>query len=310
MAPARKSRRQGKPPAKLDEFICEKEPNEPRRSRRTPKLSEKLKSYMHEKVNVKKERAEFLLSEQTKISSAGSSETEFSNLKEHEAKSLLRKLSNYYVKGKPGRKSKSIGDSTVAVKRLANSSSRTKVRTTKKTSSMTSHLKNTDPSSNKKPRKMKKRKLDYDSSPNEGKTSGSYKKIRRKRNSSLETQNKGIASGDSIDAVTPVNKVLMSKLLNFGAEVAEAMSINNEAIFGLSTNDSARQNPIHSLKVYEADGIDDKEVNEIISWLEEEEDQRRAYRKRILESLRASHDNNMALYTKMLQVIQSVTSSA
>ncbi|KAK4287889.1 hypothetical protein Pmani_039057 [Petrolisthes manimaculis] len=59
MSPSRKSKRQIKPTAKLDGFIyddgTEKDNDgEPRRSRRTPKLSEKLLTYMTDKSQTSK----------------------------------------------------------------------------------------------------------------------------------------------------------------------------------------------------------------------------------------------------------------
>ncbi|KAK7068552.1 hypothetical protein SK128_014950 [Halocaridina rubra] len=108
-----------------------------------------------------------------------------------------------------------------------------------------------------------------------------------------------------IEKVLQVNKEVMTQLLNFGAEVAEAMASNNESIFSFSKND----NPLQSFKIDRQDDFSDEEVVNIIKWFEEEEEQRRAYRKRILEALRASHETNMSLYTQMLKMLQSVTAS-
>ncbi|XP_068217391.1 transcriptional regulator ATRX homolog isoform X2 [Palaemon carinicauda] len=107
-----------------------------------------------------------------------------------------------------------------------------------------------------------------------------------------------------IEKVLQVNKEVMTQLLNFGAEVAEAMACNNESIFSFSTKD----NPLQTFKIdKQQDDFSDEEVVKIIKWFEEEEEQRRAYRKRILEALRASHETNMSLYTQMLKMLQSVT---
>ena len=114
---------------------------------------------------------------------------------------------------------------------------------------------------------------------------------------------KRIVEKKEIEKVLQVNKEVMTQLLNFGAEVAEAMASNNESIFSFSTKD----NPLETFKIDKQDDFSDEEVVKIIKWFEEEEEQRRAYRKRILEALRASHETNMSLYTQMLKMLQSVT---
>lgn len=113
-----------------------------------------------------------------------------------------------------------------------------------------------------------------------------------------------------LKTMTNVNKDIMSKLLKFGAKVAEAVAVSNERVFSLNTDDSIRENLIHTLKAEQKEDFSDAEVSKIIKLIEEEEEQRKAYRKRILESMKASHEANMAIYTQMLQVLQSVTSSA
>nr|XP_053647150.1 uncharacterized protein LOC128698790 [Cherax quadricarinatus]XP_053647151.1 uncharacterized protein LOC128698790 [Cherax quadricarinatus] len=321
MPPARKSRRQARPPAKLDEFFCEdgrdREQNEPRRSRRTPKLSEKLINYMHDKGNVKKERSDYLFNEQAKTSSTGSSETESSSLKDGEPR-VLGRLSSH-VMGKTRRTNKSSSETKVSVKRLANSSARKKDKTAKTTSlakrrvgmASSSRAKSADSySSAKRTRRVTKRKLEAGSSSKEGKTFGTYKKFKHVRDSISETENKSTKAKEGIDKVPLVNKNIINKLLNFGAEVAEAMSVNNETMLDLSANDSTRQNPLRTLETCRVDDFDEDEITKIINWLEEEEEQRRTHRKRILDSMKVSHESNMALYTQMLQVLQSVTSSA
>lgn len=153
----------------------------------------------------------------------------------------------------------------------------------------------------------RKRELEVNSSkankkikktPDSAKSSG--------KDSRLANQNKEGKSKvekKEIEKVLHVNKEVMTQLLNFGAEVAEAMACNNESIFSFSTKD----NPLQTFKIDKQDDFSDEEVVKIIKWFEEEEEQRRAYRKRILEALRASHETNMSLYTQMLKMLQSVT---
>ncbi|XP_042222325.1 uncharacterized protein LOC121866683 [Homarus americanus] len=308
-----------------DTSTKEKEPTEPRRSQRTPKLSEKLKSYMHDKGSLKKEKQESPQSEQTKkpANAATSVTRESSGIRKREAKVVLKRLANYYTTSKTGKQSKSSSEAKVAVKRLTNSKvSRRKGDIAKKMTTLprkkfglalSSLMKDAGASRSppKGTKRVAKRKMESDSSSNDNKTFGRHKKIKRKRGRKFETQNTATDTGkNSMETVVQVNKDIMNKLLNFGAEVAEAMAVNNEAIFGLSAGGSTIQNPLQTLKGDGDDDFDDEEVSKIIRWLEEEEEQRRTYRKRILESLRASHNTNMTLYTQMLQVLQSVTSSA
>ncbi|XP_071544795.1 uncharacterized protein [Panulirus ornatus] len=338
MTPTRKSGRQARPPAKLQEFVHKdakektKDQQEPRRSRRTPKLSEKLKSYMHDKGSVKKDKAESRLSDQTKkVTNATPSPTQHTaGVKNNEAKVLLKRLSNYSMVSKTGKQNKNSSEIKLAVNRLTNSKiARKKGNTTskatvlpkKKASSSSSNLevpvprstaRGTLPTAKRVKNVIKgrvdtgrsqpcKRPKDYDPDEEERPVPGSPK--RRKPHDT------GIEVRELPEKPAQVNKEIMNKLLNFGADITEAMAVNNEALFGLSSNDSTRQNLISTLGTYGADDYDDELVSEIITLLEEEENQRRAYRKQILMSLRASHKTNMALYSQMLQVIQSVSSS-
>ncbi|KAG7168834.1 putative myb-like protein X-like 2, partial [Homarus americanus] len=278
-----------------------------------------------EKGSLKKEKQESPQSEQTKkpANAATSVTRESSGIRKREAKVVLKRLANYYTTSKTGKQSKSSSEAKVAVKRLTNSKvSRRKGDIAKKMTTLprkkfglalSSLMKDAGASRSppKGTKRVAKRKMESDSSSNDNKTFGRHKKIKRKRGRKFETQNTATDTGkNSMETVVQVNKDIMNKLLNFGAEVAEAMAVNNEAIFGLSAGGSTIQNPLQTLKGDGDDDFDDEEVSKIIRWLEEEEEQRRTYRKRILESLRASHNTNMTLYTQMLQVLQSVTSSA
>ncbi|KAK8401234.1 hypothetical protein O3P69_002774 [Scylla paramamosain] len=55
--------------------------------------------------------------------------------------------------------------------------------------------------------------------------------------------------------------------------------------------------------------IDEKDILNILKWLEEEERQRKEHRRKVLESLRETHRTNIALYSHMLNVLQAVTAS-
>lgn len=115
-----------------------------------------------------------------------------------------------------------------------------------------------------------------------------------------------------------VQREILNKLIGFGAEIAEAIDSNSEAIVSLSSDEThrpRRRSSILSAVTHDSDGdgttreLTENDVNTILQWLDEEEEQRRAYRKRILQSLRTSHEINMALYMQMLSVLQSVTVS-
>lgn len=113
----------------------------------------------------------------------------------------------------------------------------------------------------------------------------------------------------SIDTVRQINKDMMTQLLNFGAEIAEAMASNNEKILEVINKENCSHNPLYTFKIEGDDDFDEKEADKILDWLEKEQIQRGAYRKKIIDSMRASHESNMTLFNQLLKKLQSLSSS-
>lgn len=163
-----------------------------------------------------------------------------------------------------------------------------------------------------------KRKLERDRNTAQMRESPTMESDRKKNRScesqTTETMMHSMRSivDDEDSRIPRVNKEILNKLIGFGAEIAEAIDSNSEAIISLSNETHKPRRSV--LNAMASDGsvtreLTENDVNTILQWLDEEEEQRRAYRKRILESLRASHEINMALYNQMLSVLQSVTVS-
>ncbi|MPC12055.1 uncharacterized protein LOC123511381 isoform X2 [Portunus trituberculatus] len=102
---------------------------------------------------------------------------------------------------------------------------------------------------------------------------------------------------------------VMKKLFNFGAKVEEALKWNKEAVDKLTRNNDKVQSTLTQVMSDEFKDIDEKDILNILKWLEEEERQRKEHRQKVLESLRETHRTNIALYSHMLNVLQAVTAS-
>ncbi|XP_047493156.1 ESF1 homolog isoform X1 [Penaeus chinensis] len=365
MVPARKSRRQSKPPAKLQDFVYEdgrekekgattpekkkveatKQPKkrnlansetpdkkqmddsqEPRRSGRTPKLSEKLKSYLNDKGDAKIEVESTAKKQSKKSLTSHGSPTDSIYLKEPQV--TLRRLSvSSGVKNlKPHSKSQNL---------LRNKSPRLP-------STPERNVKGNERQVSSKRKKMTKRKLSEmegieviaKSSPTNPQrsvsktkktrvsTNGSCERLASESDESLEKDEEEEAQEDedqedegkqeerrSIDSVRQINKDMMTQLLNFGAEIAEAMASSNEKILEVINKENNLHNPLHTFKIEGDDDFDEEEVDKILDWLEKEELQRGAYRKKIIDSMRASHESNMTLFNQLLKKLQSLSST-
>lgn len=101
---------------------------------------------------------------------------------------------------------------------------------------------------------------------------------------------------------------VMKKLFNFGSKVEEALKWNEEAPHKLTRN-KGKVRSVPRVMSNELKDIEEKDILDILKWLEQEERQRKEHREKVLESLRETHRTNIALYSHMLNVLQAVTAS-
>ncbi|XP_037779016.1 transcription initiation factor TFIID subunit 11-like [Penaeus monodon] len=362
MVPARKSRRQSKPPAKLQDFVYEdgrekekgvttpekkrvegstkhtqhnkkQTPNkpqipdsqEPRRSGRTPKLSEKLKSYLNDKGDAKTEVESTAKKQSKKALTSHGTPTDSIHLKEPQV--TLRKLpvSSGVKNLKPHTKSQNLLrnksprlPSTPERNVKGNerqASSKRKKMTKRKLSEMEGIEMRAKPSPSNPQRPISKTKKTRVS------TNGSCERLASESDESQEKDEEEEAQEDedreegrleerrSIDSVRQINKDMMTQLLNFGAEIAEAMASSNEKLLEVINKENNLHNSLHTFKIEGDDDFDEEEADKILDWLEKEELQRGAYRKKIIDSMRASHESNMTLFNQLLKKLQSLSSS-
>ncbi|KAG0726230.1 hypothetical protein GWK47_037062 [Chionoecetes opilio] len=101
---------------------------------------------------------------------------------------------------------------------------------------------------------------------------------------------------------------VMEKLFNFGAKVEEVLLLNKKAINSLTKDNKSAQS-FSQMACDRLEDVDDCDFEKVLKWLEEEELHRKQHREKVLESVRMSHNTNLALYSHMLSVLQSVTAS-
>ncbi|XP_066940111.1 neurofilament heavy polypeptide-like isoform X2 [Macrobrachium rosenbergii] len=338
--PARKSGRTPKPSVKLQEYLCDErdKSNDSLLNKRTPRDSEKTKRGFKIKEEIEDEEETDGSDEDAELGSDKPTKKLIKKpTKENvSSKRLPGKMSTQELLRMKMQTSSNISSprarvtnlTSISAKKEKNASRLTirkgKIYTTTQVSSAKDRLHPKTALQEKSQTRrvvqpkdrvlsVKKRKREPESFPTANKkfikTKDPSKLFERAKRSANETkaslkENAYRVEKKEIEKVLQVNKEVMTQLLNFGAEVAEAMACNNESIFSFSTKD----NPLQSFKIdKQQDDFSDEEVVKIIKWFEEEEEQRRAYRKRILEALRASHETNMSLYTQMLKMLQSVT---
>ncbi|XP_042882892.1 DNA ligase 1-like [Penaeus japonicus] len=370
MVPARKSRRQSKPPAKLQDFVYEdgrekekgvttpekkkieaaKQPKkrnvpnnetpdkkliddsqEPRRSGRTPKLSEKLKSYLNDKGDVKLEIESPAKKQSKKSSTSNVSPADSVFLKEPRV--TLRKLPmssgvknvKPYTKSQNTQRNKAISVSSTQERNVNERqvSSKRKKMAKRKLSDAddmevpAKHAPTTPQRSSLKTKKTKRamngssEKLESDSDESVEEDGEGEEEIEEEEEED-EDEDKGGEKGEeerSIDSVRQINKDMMTQLLNFGAEIAEAMASNNEKILEVINEENSTDNPLHAINIEGDEDFEEEEADKILDWLEKEEMQRGDYRKKIINSMRASHKSNMTLFNQLLKKLQSISSS-
>lgn len=343
MAPMLKTKRKSKPPARLKEFLCEdsiEKELEPRRSSRTPKISERLKRYMDNKGGVLKDQDEGQMSYQMKkeasitVSSGhhllGSKYREPKVVLQALPKSLLQKGTRKYPTGKR--------EARITLKRLGNSvgSKKSKrvhasknsvgnkkskrVFTSKLHKSRTGLTSSNSPqvSTGRKELKVEVEDISSSSGRSLQKRGGKRKRVnvghdlqpkeKCSRMSPRVSEHKARDEKIKEKGDTRFDPDVMKKLFNFGAKVEEVLTLNKEAITKL-TKDNKRARSVANTISNRLEEIDENDVDAVLKWLEEEERQRREHRERVLESLRVSHSTNIALYSHMLTVLQSVTTS-
>lgn len=330
MPAAKKAKRKSKPPAKLKEFLCEdniEKEHEPRRSRRIPKISERLKRYMDDKGGMVKEQDGGQMSSQAKkepqvtVSSGhhllGSKYREPKVVLKALPKSMLQKGTRKYPLNKR--------EARVTLKRLGNSVSRKsnriytsklhkqKAGLTKAVSSPSNSSKASLPKkelrielediSVTKPLENRKGKRKRASAGNEMQPEKKSSRVSQGVSGNRAKDEKSKEKGDS-----RFDPDVMKKLFNFGAKVEEALKWNKEAVDKLTRNNDKVQSFTQVISD-ELKDIDEKDILNILKWLEEEERQRKEHRRKVLESLRETHRTNIALYSHMLNVLQAVTAS-
>lgn len=328
MPAAKKAKRKSKPPAKLKEFLCEdniEKEHEPRRSRRTPKISERLKRYMDDKGGMVKEQDEGQVSTLVKkepqitVSSGhhllGSTYREpkvvlkalprsmlqkgTRKLNKRETRVTLKRLGN-----RVGRKSKRIYTSKLHKQKAGLTKAASSPSNTSKASAPKKELRVeledisvTKPVQNRKGKR--KRMSAGDEMQPEKKSSRVSRGVSGHRGKDEKIKEKGDSRFDPD---------VMKKLFNFGAKVEEALKWNKEAVDKLTRNND-RVHYITQVMADEVKDVDEKDILNILNWLEEEERQRKEHRQKVLESLRETHSTNIALYSHMLNVLQAVTAS-
>lgn len=136
------------------------------------------------------------------------------------------------------------------------------------------------------------------------------KRVRRTSKGSKEESHEG-QEGDvpQVKAKTRFDPLVKENLYNFGIKVQEVLSFNRKTYDKL-LDDWENSEPTTEEIEKKLGGGESGDLEAVMKWLEEEQRQRKEYQQELLETLRASHRTNMALYSHMLSVLKSVTASA
>lgn len=105
-------------------------------------------------------------------------------------------------------------------------------------------------------------------------------------------------------------KETLKKFLIMGTKVANAISEtlkhNEEALLSKSSAFERKcLSLVHALAQQGSD-LEEDDMEKVLKLLDEEQEERRAYRHTFLESLRVSHLTNMALYSQMLRLLKTL----
>lgn len=327
MPAAKKAKRKSKPPAKLKEFLCEdniEKEHEPRRSSRTPKISERLKRYMDDKGGMVKEQDE------RQVSSLVKKEPQITVSSGHhllgstyrEPKVVLKALPRSMLQR--GTRKLNKRETRVTLKRLGNSVSRKSKRIyTSKLHKQKAGLTKAASSSSDSSKSVPKKELRVELEDITVTKPAQNRKGKRKRMSAGDEMqpkkkssrvSRGVSGHRGKDEKikekgdSRFDPDVMKKLFNFGAKVEEALKWNKEAVDKLTRNND-RVQYITQVMGDELKDADEVDILNILKWLEEEERQRMEHRQKVLESIRETHSTNIALYSHMLSVLQAVTAS-
>lgn len=132
---------------------------------------------------------------------------------------------------------------------------------------------------------------------------------RTPRDSKQEEEDEEDESSEIKTKITRFDPTVMENLLHFGSKVQEVLTFNRKTLDKLLDNwENSEPNTKEVEKKLE--GTESGDLEGVMAWLEEEQRQRKEYQQELLETLRTSHKTNMALYSHMLTVLQSVTASA
>lgn len=136
------------------------------------------------------------------------------------------------------------------------------------------------------------------------------KHVRRTpRGSKQEEEDEEDESPEVKTKITRFDPTVMENLLDFGLKVQEVLSFNRKTLDKLLDN-WGNSEPTTEEVEKKFEGTESGDLEGIMTWLEEEQRQRKEYQQELLETLRTSHKTNMALYSHMLTVLKSVTASA
>ncbi|XP_050736501.1 uncharacterized protein LOC127008413 isoform X3 [Eriocheir sinensis] len=136
------------------------------------------------------------------------------------------------------------------------------------------------------------------------------KRVRRTpRGSKQEEEDEEDESPEVKTKITRFDPTVMENLLDFGLKVQEVLSFNRKTLDKLLDN-WGNSEPTTEEVEKKFEGTESGDLEGIMTWLEEEQRQRKEYQQELLETLRTSHKTNMALYSHMLTVLKSVTASA
>ncbi|CAL4064607.1 unnamed protein product, partial [Meganyctiphanes norvegica] len=111
------------------------------------------------------------------------------------------------------------------------------------------------------------------------------------------------------ESITDIKKTMISRLLSMGDDISKKMlKDDTETLLELATNSSDNlDNPLADLNLENPiEDLDDETTEKILKWLDEEERDRQCYRRKLLESMKKSHEKTMEMYNQMLKALEAV----
>ncbi|KAB7506321.1 hypothetical protein Anas_04481 [Armadillidium nasatum] len=149
--------------------------------------------------------------------------------------------------------------------------------------------------------------LDSDTSSSSGTSSNQNINVPKSSKSSLAQK---YFKKQEVDNQGKDIKETLKKFLIMGTKVANAISEtlkhNEEALLSKSSAFERKcLSLVHALAQQGSD-FEEDDMEKVLKLLDEEQEERRAYRHTFLESLRVSHLTNMALYSQMLRLLKTL----